>query len=305
MIARARRSPIQKWRPVAVGVGLLLLLGTSARAQDAPGGDEKRASVELIVAREVVKPGETVPVGVKFTMRPGWHIYWTNPGDSGQAPQFSWNLPGGGVSGVMRGGEWEATDPQFPTPISWTDAGGLLGYGYEGEVVFPATLTVPARTTPGQSAEVTLAVDYLICSADVCLPERATASVVLNVSPDAGEADRDAEAALEEAQAALPEEETSASVSAEGDKLKISVPVPSGAKNVGFFPEPPEGLAVEGVEVKHEGNQATVSLRLRTMAGATVRAGGFSAVVGFDTPQGRRGLKVQVPVQGAENEENE
>lgn len=284
------------WGTLVLGAALLLP-ATSARGQEASQGEERRARVELIVPSESVRPGQTVPVGVKFTMRPGWHIYWTNPGDSGQAPRFSWNLPGGGASGVMRGGEWEASEPQFPTPISWSDPGGLVGYGYSGEVIFPATLTVPARTTPGQEAEVTIAVDYLICS-DVCLPEQATASVVLRVSPDVGEADREAESALEKAQAAIPQDEASAAVSATDDGLEITVPMPSGAKKVEFFPEPPEGLAVEDVEVRHEGREATVSLRLRTMAGAKVTAGTFPAVVGFDTPQGRRGLRVQVPVDG-------
>lgn len=282
-----RRTPA-----IVFAVALLLWPCLPAAAQ--PGGQEKKATVELIVPRTSVRPGETLAVGVKFTMQPGWHIYWTNPGDSGQAPQFSWNLPGGGASGVMRGGEWKADAPQFPTPISWTDPGGLVGYGYTGEVIFPATLTVPARTTPGQEAEVTLAVNYLICS-DVCLPEQAMASVVLNVSPDTGEPDKAAEAALEKASAALPQDATAAKISQKGNSVQITVSVPAGAKNVGFFPQPPEGLAVEGVEVKHEGNQATVSLTLRTMAGATVAATQFPAVIGYDTPQGRRGLRVQVP----------
>lgn len=282
-------------RLLTLMAALLILAGTASAHVASTGGQEKHAEVELIVPKQGVRPGETLPVGVKFTMEPGWHIYWTNPGDSGDPPVFSWNLPGGGASGIMRGGEWEATDPEFPTPIAWTDPGGLQGYGYAGEVIFPATLTVPASTTPGQEVEVTLAANYLICR-DVCLPEQATASVKLSVSPDASETDSEAEKALEEARAAVPEESRSAEMTADGDRVELTVPMPADAKNVGFFPDPPRGLAVEDIEVTARENEATISLKLRTMAGAKVEEEVFPAVVGYDTADGRRGVEISVAV---------
>ena len=61
-----------------------LSLGWGATPAGAQADDiGAKASIELLVPRNAVKPGETFPVGVKFTLQPGWHIYWKNPGDSG------------------------------------------------------------------------------------------------------------------------------------------------------------------------------------------------------------------------------
>src|SRR5690606_13840664 len=119
--------------------GLALLPHAALAGQ--PGAGPK-GQVSLVVPKTTVQPGETLQVGVRFTMAPEWHIYWKNPGDSGQAPNFRWSLPGGGASRMMRGSEWSATDPQFPVPVRWVDAGGLVGFGYTGAVVFPAEVTI-------------------------------------------------------------------------------------------------------------------------------------------------------------------
>ena len=89
-------------RPTLRLTPLLLLLAvclpaSASLAQDpAQDGGGQKATVELLVPKKSVKPGETIDVGVKMTMQPGWHIYWKNPGDSGQPPRFSFSTPGGG-----------------------------------------------------------------------------------------------------------------------------------------------------------------------------------------------------------------
>jgi DsbC/DsbD-like thiol-disulfide interchange protein len=44
----------------------------------------------------------------------GWHIYWQNPGDSGEPPRIKWQLP----SGVT------ATALEWPTPMRMTTSAG-------------------------------------------------------------------------------------------------------------------------------------------------------------------------------------
>ncbi len=69
-----------------------------------------------------------------FTLTPGWHAYWENPGDSGDAPHFEVTVPEG----------WQAGKTIYPRP----DAKMLDGapfYGYEGR----ATYLVPVRKTGG------------------------------------------------------------------------------------------------------------------------------------------------------------
>ena len=265
-----------------------------------PGATGPKAKVELLVADTTVRPGQTLMVGVKFTLEPGWHIYWHNPGDSGEPPTFNWNLPGGGAARMLRGGEWTATEPQFPTPHRF-EAGGLVGFGYEKEVIFPAELTVPASATPGQSAEVTVTTGYLIC-ADVCIPETATASVRLEVST-APEHDAAATEAIAAAKRSLPVPAASmpavkvASTQTRPDGTReMTVAFGRAVDHVEFFPDPPRGVAVEDIAVESDGTSATVRFRTRAMTGARVTEPSFPAVVGYTTDGVRQGVRVDVPV---------
>ena len=40
---------------------------------------------ELLADVSSVKPGEPFTVGVLLKMKPHWHVYWKNPGDSRHA----------------------------------------------------------------------------------------------------------------------------------------------------------------------------------------------------------------------------
>src|SRR5437016_12511754 len=55
----------------------------------------KHAQVELLSHQASVPPGKKFLLGVHFVLERGWHIYWTNPGDSGQPPVFKWQMPAG------------------------------------------------------------------------------------------------------------------------------------------------------------------------------------------------------------------
>ena len=47
---------------------------------------------------QLVLPGENLyssdelnDAGLYFKLEPGWHVYWKNPGDAGEAPQIKWS----------------------------------------------------------------------------------------------------------------------------------------------------------------------------------------------------------------------
>src|SRR5689334_8947835 len=40
-------------------------------------------------------------VGLLFDLEPGWHVYWTNAGDSGEPPTMKWTLPAGVTVGPL------------------------------------------------------------------------------------------------------------------------------------------------------------------------------------------------------------
>src|SRR5579864_944263 len=64
--------------------------------------DASHARVELLAAQAAAQPGRPFQVGLHFQLEPGWHIYWINPGDSGEPPRVKWTLPAGYQAGPIQ-----------------------------------------------------------------------------------------------------------------------------------------------------------------------------------------------------------
>src|SRR5687768_7216726 len=73
-------------------------LSGSVRAGTPP---KDLVKAELVTEVASVKPGEPFSAGVLLKMKPHWHVYWKNPGDSGMATGVQWRLPEGFVAGPL------------------------------------------------------------------------------------------------------------------------------------------------------------------------------------------------------------
>lgn len=136
---------------------------------------------ELVARESAYVPGQPVTLGVHLTMDPHWHTYWRNSGDSGLATTIKWTLPKG----------FEAGPIAWPTPAR-LPLSTIMNYGYEGDVL----LASPIRTAAvaGDKAQIKARVDWLVCSAEECIPGGADLALTLPV----GQA-----VAMDQAQAAL------------------------------------------------------------------------------------------------------
>jgi len=90
--------------------------------------------VELIARQLAVTPGKDLLLGIHFVLEKGWHIYWINPGDSGQPPSFKWQMPSG----------FRAGEIQWPRPKRLQPSKELVDYGYDDEVLLPVTIHAPS-----------------------------------------------------------------------------------------------------------------------------------------------------------------
>jgi thiol:disulfide interchange protein DsbD len=124
---------------------------------------------ELVAQETGIAPGGTVYVALRQKIIPGWHTYWRNPGDAGEATKITWTLPAG----------WKAGDMVWPTPKT-AKLGPLLDYAYEGEVFIPVPITAAADAQVGTTISLTADVFYLVCE-QVCVPEEAKLSLLLPV----------------------------------------------------------------------------------------------------------------------------
>ena len=153
---------------------IALALGLLAAVSWATPVTAPHVRVELLTETTSLRPGHDLPVGVRFTLDEGWHVYWRNPGDSGEAPSVAWTLPPGFVAGEI---EW----PQ-PERIM---VGPLVNFGYDGSVLLPATILVPRELRAETPVELRALVKWLVCDAEECIPGSATLGVTLPTGPGA------------------------------------------------------------------------------------------------------------------------
>jgi thiol:disulfide interchange protein len=130
-------------------------------------------TVQLVSARDVIHPGDSLQAGLYFKMDKGWHVYWSNAGDSGEPPKIKWTLPEGLTADAM----------QFPVPQR-LPLGPLMDYGYEGEVVFPILLHGADSLKVGTSLDASAKVNWLVCR-ETCIPGKAELKLPIAVA-DAG-----------------------------------------------------------------------------------------------------------------------
>ncbi|HEX7761819.1 MAG TPA: protein-disulfide reductase DsbD domain-containing protein, partial [Caulobacteraceae bacterium] len=154
----------------------LLALALAAPALAAPV-QALHLTADLVAETTSAAPGSTVWVALVQKIDKGWHTYWRNPGDAGEATKIVWSLPPG----------WQAGDIVWATPKR-LPVGPIMNYGYEGQVVLPVPIQVPASAAPGQTMTLKAAVALLVC-ADVCVPADANVSLNLPIASGTPAAD--------------------------------------------------------------------------------------------------------------------
>jgi len=160
-------------RVLAIALAALLGLGlaTAAYADPVhPAVKTEHNDVELVPETTAAAPGSTLYVALRQVITPGWHTYWRNPGDAGQATSLTWTLPQG----------WSAGDIVWPAPEQDL-TGPIMNYVLTGEVYLPVPVAVPASAKPGETVTLKAAVSWLVCK-DVCIPEDADLTLSLPVT---------------------------------------------------------------------------------------------------------------------------
>jgi len=131
----------------------------------------QHARVELVSRTQAAAPGSDLQLGVHFILESGWHIYWTNPGDSGQPLVLKWQLPDGFTAGEI---QWPRPERMQPIPQ-------LADFGYHGEVLLPIAVKVPASARAGSSAQLAADAKWLVCR-EVCIPEHAQLQMAVPIA---------------------------------------------------------------------------------------------------------------------------
>jgi DsbC/DsbD-like thiol-disulfide interchange protein len=152
------------FRVLTLGVSLLLC-SLSAQAAGAP---IPHGTLELVAENQWIAAGHDFNLGLHFQLEKGWHIYWVNPGDSGEPPRVKWQLPAGLAAGAI---EW-------PTPrrLGTTT---IVDFGYEDEVTLLVPMHAEASLASQQPAQLGAEVRVLVCR-EICIPGKAQLSLTLS-----------------------------------------------------------------------------------------------------------------------------
>ncbi len=152
---------------------LLPWLPATAAAQIGDDPFKRRVQADLVAEVETVAPGRPFWVAMRQVIDPGWHTYWSNPGDSGQPTELVWDLPPG----------FSASAIHWPLPEA-IPTGPLVNYGYSDLVLLPVRIT-PPETLPAGPIRLAADATWLVCE-EICIPEEGR--LELTLLPAAGDA---------------------------------------------------------------------------------------------------------------------
>lgn len=226
-----------------------ILLGTLAST--APASAPSTAETAQLTVALRWADGPSPVAALTFRLKPGWHLYWTNPGDSGLPPEARWTLPQG----------WRAEPLAFPVPERVAGTGGV-DFLLSGTLTLLARLVPPPGWRPGAQASVAVDLDWLACEA-ACVPGRARLAATLG-----DPATRLPEADLQAAHRALPIPGAEVPdlrigpprlTQAEG-RWQVVLPLAGAAGATDFFPEVPQGFVVDHAGIRVSASEVVVPL---------------------------------------------
>ncbi len=278
-------ATLNRFRALWLSALLLSLLPLPSHADLVSSGN---VEAELISEMDAVVPGAPMWVGLRLVIRPGWHTYWRNPGDSGAPTRLAWRMPEGISAGEL----------QWPRPER-IPYGPLMNYGYHGEVIFPVQLTV-ASTLAGESVTLQATGRWLVC-ADVCIPESAELTLTLPVASISAENPSTA-AWFAAARQQIPADiGVQSRYRLDGNLISLDIDfpglVPGRIQSVAYFPYEPAVIdypAPQGFRLTDAGLQLTLTRSIdddrgATMAGVVVIAEGDSLTSAFEINPERDG----------------
>jgi DsbC/DsbD-like thiol-disulfide interchange protein/cytochrome c biogenesis protein CcdA len=209
-----RASTMPLLRALLALLALTLALPSSAQLQPPPTTLQppvaRHLAAELIAEGPAI-PGETLILAIRFKPDPGWHGYWSNPGDAGYGMRLEWDLPEG----------WKAGEPLYPVPHKLLIA-GLMNHVYEGEYAVLVPIEVPEQAAVQNITPIEVNGEWLVCTNEICVPESATLTLRL------GQADGPRDPRFDRWRAAVPPMlDSPARFELTEDRLRIAIPLPA------------------------------------------------------------------------------
>jgi DsbC/DsbD-like thiol-disulfide interchange protein len=139
----------------------------------APLSDTK-VQFTLLTDAPVATPGQSITLGLRFTIAPHWHIYWNGSNDTGTPPTWKVEAPTNwSIDDTAKQGRF------WPVPVRYISPADTIDHVYFDDVVLLQSITIPTDASPG-TYPITINAKWLVCE-DACLPEKGSATIKIMV----------------------------------------------------------------------------------------------------------------------------
>jgi len=279
----------------------------SAADLEADHADLVKASFKHSVPSVI--PGETFELGIHLKMKPHWHTYWINPGESGEATKVKFTGPAGFEFGQVR----------WPLPTAM-ESFGAITYGYEGEVLLIVPVKVSSVVKPGTTASIEAHVNWLACN-DTCVEGEAKLSLNLPIvkadqvqvaakgdGPHHAHDDKGpVEPTFAKWNKQLPvtghkllKSVEQSKASASSNKGEIVATWTEDVAKVQWFPVATSAVAIENIKVNHTGQRTVITYKPTVYKAEKIPGGKVDGLLVFVDGKGHRigvAMSFLVPVE--------
>ncbi|HYE21775.1 MAG TPA: protein-disulfide reductase DsbD domain-containing protein [Tepidisphaeraceae bacterium] len=272
---------------MSIRLPLLVLALLPSLALAAGPMDAALVRPTLVADVSAITPGASFTLGVRLQIKPKWHVYWANPGETGQATVLKPAGPDGFTFGPV----------QWPVPVRLDHDFGLT-YAYEDDVLLMIPVTAPKTLNPGDPVTLKVDADWQSCHDD-CIDGRAKLSITLPVAPDAKPANEKLFATW---RARLPVAQDPAVIRQVEQKSSAGKPEPSvmvtwnaaPPAKVDWYPVSTRAVMIEGVKLTTNGGTTQIAFKSTVYKPDQLPAGG--AVDGLLVYENAKGERVGTPL---------
>jgi DsbC/DsbD-like thiol-disulfide interchange protein len=269
---------------------VLTFLATTSAVHAANPEQANLVKATLLADVERIAPGAEFTVGVRLKIKSHWHVYWVNPGETGDATRVKLTGPAG----------LEFGPTQYPVPTKIENNMGLA-YGYEDEVLLLVPVKVSKDFAAGGEVKIQADVKWLSCK-DTCIEGSAQPRITLTVAAATKPENKELFAAWR-ARLPIPASPAVASVKQSADPGGAPLPEiavdwkDAAPAKVDFYPLSTRAVAIENVSVKQEGRQTKIRFKPTVYKPEQVPGGRVEGLLVIeDAAGGRQGVTVSFAV---------
>lgn len=263
---------------------------------DFASSQNRNDSVDTSMVADIsdIESDKSFYIGILFEMKPGWHIYWKNPGDSGMPTRVDFILPE----------NFTQSDLFWPVPRSFTRSGNIRDFGYKDKVLLWKKITVPSGHNPEAEIPVKANISWVSCR-EVCVAGNKQIKSVIRPGKSPGIYNKELFERWEQKLPVKKGQEYSyytENIPAEDkmSKFRINLDFKNiTAKNIEWFPDSGETLKIERIEydLGNPGDKGAITFFASLYPGKMLSSPNIPTVLVVTGPDGKRtGYKMPVKV---------